>query len=214
MAWSTSASTSPLLKDLARLRPEVHFIILGPVVKIDPATLPQAENIHYLGARSYAHLPEYLSGWDAALLLFALNDATKYISPTKTPEYLAAGKPVVSTPIRDVVRSYGDQGLVRIAAGAEQFALQLDAALAPQSAEWKEAVAAKLDESSWDATWQSMEAEMERVREDHEETHAKKTGLRVAFSPGRRFVSKDRASACAAAPDFFFPPRALTTTWS
>jgi UDP-galactopyranose mutase len=65
--------------------------------------------------KSYDELPRYLAGWDVALLLFALNESTKFISPTKTPEYLAAGKPVVSTPIRDVVRPYGDAGLVHIA---------------------------------------------------------------------------------------------------
>ena len=96
-----------LLGAVARLRPDVHFVMLGPVVKIDAASLPHAPNIHYLGSKNYKELPAYLSGWDAALLPFAHNEATRYVSPTKTPEYLAAGKPVVSTSIRDVVRPYG-----------------------------------------------------------------------------------------------------------
>lgn len=154
-----------LLATLARLRPEVHFVIIGPVLKIDRAVLPVAENIHYLGPKTYEELPEYLSGWDVALLLFALNDATKFISPTKTPEYLAAGKPVVSTPIRDVVRSYGDPGLVRIARSAEEFARELDEALKPQSAEWRSAVASHLAGDSWDRTWSAMRSEMEKVRD-------------------------------------------------
>jgi UDP-galactopyranose mutase len=74
--------------------------------------LPRAENIHYLGMKSYEELPAYMAGWDVALIPFALNRATQFISPTKTPEYLAGGKPVVSTAIRDVVRPYGEKGLV------------------------------------------------------------------------------------------------------
>src|SRR5882757_3923869 len=105
----------PLLKGLAMSKPDWHFILIGPVVKIDPASLPVAPNIHYLGMRSYNSLPDYISNWDVALLLFARNESTRFISPTKTPEYLAAGKPVVSTPIKDVVTTYGDRGLVYIA---------------------------------------------------------------------------------------------------
>ena len=153
-----------LLADVATLRPSMHFVILGPVVKIDPATLPQAANIHYLGGRGYADLPAYLSGWDVAMLPFALNESTRFISPTKTPEYLAAGRPVVSTPIRDVVRGYGDAGLVSIAATAQEFAAALDSALQPPAPAWQAAVAAKLAESSWDSTWAAMQHEIDCVR--------------------------------------------------
>ena len=162
-----------LLREVARLRPAVHFIVLGPVVKIDPSTLPRAANIHYLAGKSYDELPAYLAGWDVALLPFALNDATRFISPTKTPEYLAAGKPVVSTPIRDVARSYGHQsndnqgnpgqGLVAIAATPQAFAAAIDSALQPQAAAWRAAVSAKLAESSWDSTWAAMEREIDKV---------------------------------------------------
>ncbi len=152
-----------LLGKLAELRPEVQFVVLGPVVKIDPATLPMAANLHYPGGKSYDELPAYLKGWDAALMPFALNEATRFISPTKTPEYLAAGKPVVSTPIRDVVRGYGDEGLVAIADTAEAFAAALDAALQPQTEAWRQAVAEKLEGSSWDSTWAEMKVQMEQV---------------------------------------------------
>ncbi len=152
-----------LLAAVAELRPHIHFIVLGPVVKIDPASLPQAANIHYLGSKTYQQLPGYLAGWDVALLPFALNDATRFISPTKTPEYLAAGKPVVSTPIRDVVRGYGDQGLVAIAANPQDFALALDRALQPPTQAWCDAVASKLAETSWDSTWASMQREIHNV---------------------------------------------------
>ena len=138
-----------LLAEVARLRPQVQFVILGPVVKIDPQVLPQGPNIHYLGSKSYDELPRYLAGWDVALMPFAMNAATRFISPTKTPEYLAAGKPVVSTPIHDVVRSYGEPGLVAIAANAEEFAAAIDKALEPPTAHWKLEVGAKLAETSW-----------------------------------------------------------------
>ena len=151
----------PLLAELARLRPQVHFILIGPVVKIDPAALPQAPNLHYLGPKSYAELPAYLHNWDAALLPFARNESTRFISPTKTPEYLAAGKPVVSTPITDVVRGY--EGLVAIAETPEAFAAALDEALKPPTPEWQAAVARKLGENSWDRTWMAMWAEVERA---------------------------------------------------
>ena len=104
-----------LLSAVAAARPEWQFVMVGPVVKIDPDSLPQRPNIHYLGKKGYDQLPGYLAGWDVALLPFARNEATRFISPTKTPEYLAAGKPVVSTSIRDVVTPYGEQGLAYIA---------------------------------------------------------------------------------------------------
>ncbi len=153
-----------LVAEIARLRPEVHFVFLGPVVKIDPAALPQAANIHFLGGKSYAELPAYLSGWDVALLPFALNESTRFISPTKTPEYLAAGKPVVSTPIHDVIAGYGERGLVAIARTPAEFAEAIDRALQPQPESWYEAVDRKLAQSSWDRTWSAMAREIERVR--------------------------------------------------
>lgn len=149
-----------LLGEVARLRPNVHFLLIGPVVKIDPATLPQAPNLHYLGGRQYPELPSYLAGWDVALMPFAISNATKFISPTKTPEYLAAGKPVVSTPIRDVVRGYAEEGLVAIAADAQSFAEAIDQALQPANDDWRKAVARKLATSSWDQTWSAMQREI------------------------------------------------------
>ena len=118
--WSTSAWIWSCSQQLPQARPEWHLVILGPCVKIDPATLPRRSNIHYLGMKTYDQLPAYLSGWDVALLPFALNESTRFISPTKTPEYLAAGCPVVSTPVRDVVRPYGERGFVAIAQTAER----------------------------------------------------------------------------------------------
>lgn len=148
-----------LLAAVAQARPDWHLVLVGPVVKIDPAALPQAPNIHYLGGKTYSDLPAYLAGWDVALLPFARNDATRFISPTKTPEYLAGGKPVVATPIRDVVRPYGDKGLVRIAATSDEFVAAVDGILSQPAAErsqWLSRVDAMLSGSSWDKTWSHM----------------------------------------------------------
>jgi UDP-galactopyranose mutase len=145
-----------LLEGIARRRPEWQLVILGPVVKIDPATLPRAANIHYLGPKKYEELPEYIAGWHVALLPFAMNDATRFISPTKTPEYLAAGRPVVSTPIRDVVRPYGMRGLARIAETADEFVAAIEAALAEDRSERLLEVDAFLSQTSWDGTWARM----------------------------------------------------------
>ncbi|MDO6392246.1 glycosyltransferase family 1 protein [Pontibacter sp. BT731] len=146
-----------LLEALATARPEWQLVMIGPVVKIDPATLPRHPNIHYLGGKSYKELPAYLSGWDVALLPFAINESTEFISPTKTPEYLAAGKPVVSTPIRDVVRPYGDAGLVHIAGTPEAFIAAVEKALLQQQDEaWLAAVDGFMADLSWNNTWGSM----------------------------------------------------------
>ena len=118
-----------LLDAIAAMRPDWSFIMVGPVAKIAPEDLPRRANIHYLGAKTYAQLPSYLSGWDVALMPFAMNDSTRFISPTKTPEYLAGGKPVVSTPVRDVVRHYGDLEGVQIAADADSFVAACEQAL-------------------------------------------------------------------------------------
>jgi UDP-galactopyranose mutase len=145
-----------LLGRVAELRPDWHLILVGPIAKIDPASLPLASNIHYLGAKKYEELPSYLAGWDVALLPFARNEATRFISPTKTPEYLAAGKPVVSTSIRDVVRPYGAKGLARIADSPDAFVAAAEAALREDSSERLRDVDAFLTQMSWDGTWTRM----------------------------------------------------------
>ena len=144
-----------LLRGVAAARPDWHLVLLGPVAKIDPASLPRGPNLHYLGMKKYGQLPAYLAGWDVALLLFARNEATRYISPTKTPEYLAAGKPVVSTSIRDVMRPYGVRGLVEIADTPADFVLAVSAALRPD-AERQRRADAFLSTLSWDATFAKM----------------------------------------------------------
>ena len=145
-----------LLAGIAAARPGWQLVMLGPIVKIDPATLPRAANLHYLGSKSYAELPQYIAGWDVALLPFARNEATRFISPTKTPEYMAAGKPVVSTSIRDVVRPYGQRGLVRIADDVPSFVAACEAALAEDPMARTRAADAFLRQTSWEGTWTRM----------------------------------------------------------
>jgi UDP-galactopyranose mutase len=146
----------PLIAGVAAARPDWHIVLVGPVVKIDPGVLPRAANIHYLGQKSYDELPRYIAGWDVALLPFARNDATKFISPTKTPEYMASGKPVVSTSIRDVVQPYGDRGLVRIADSVAAFVEGCEAAFVEDAAARMREADAFLRQTSWDETWSRM----------------------------------------------------------
>ena len=146
-----------LLDQVAKQRPDWQFVIIGPVVKIDPESLPKHANIHYLGGKKYGELPHYLAGWDIALLLFARNESTRFISPTKTPEYLAAGKPVISTSIRDVVRPYGELKLVEITDTPDEFIRAAEKILANSSqTEWLSRVDSFLKDISWDKTWTQM----------------------------------------------------------
>ena len=149
--------------ELARELQDWHLIFVGPTAKIDPAMLPFAQNIHYLGMRAYGELPALLEHWDAALLPFALNDATRFISPTKTLEYLAARTPVISTAIADVADAYG-AGIVTIAASPAQAAAHARRILhSPPSQAWHREVGRILQRSSWDATVRDMERDLELV---------------------------------------------------
>ena len=146
------------------------FVLIGPVTKINPNDLPHGPNLHYLGPKSYDDLPRYIAGWDVAMMPFALNAATKYISPTKTPEYLAAGKPVVSTPIADVVRTYGDIGLAHIADTPELFVQRIRDALCEPTPRRLARAQEVLSTQSWDEIWSRVS---ERVRAALIERHLK-----------------------------------------
>ena len=181
-----------LVRGIAQQRPDWRLVMVGPVVKIDPAVLPRLPNIHYLGAKPYSELPRYMAGWDVALLPFARNDATRFISPTKTPEYLAAGRRVVSTSIRDVVRTYGESGLVRIADDAPDCVRAIEACLRDgcSQEQWHARADELLARTSWDKTY----AEMWRLIEETVRTDA----------PRRRVSSAPPVSLPAAAQ-----PRAI-----
>jgi glycosyltransferase involved in cell wall biosynthesis len=145
-----------LVGRVAGLRPDWHFVMIGPVVKIDPASLPRRPNIHWIGGKDYKELPRYLARWDIGFMPFALNEATRFISPTKTPEFLAAGVPVVSTAITDVVRPYGEKGLVEIARTPEEAARKAEMLLQRPKEPWLQRVDRHLAAGSWDQTWASM----------------------------------------------------------
>jgi len=158
-----------LIAAVADLRPEWHWVIVGPVSgKIPESALARRENIHYPGGKDYADLPAYLAGWDVAIMPFARNESTNSISPTKTPEYLAAGKPVVSTSIRDVVSMYGDKGLVRIADTPEAFVAACEAAMHEDAAQRLARVDPLLAEMSWDKIWGQMHDLIGGVVQDRE----------------------------------------------
>ena len=154
-----------LLDEVAAARPDWSFVMLGPVVKISEDELPRRDNIHYLGCKTYDELPAYLGGWDVALMPFAMNAATRFISPTKTPEYLAGGRPVVSTPIADVKRHYGDLAGVRIARTAEQFIEACETALelAHGSRGWLAEADLLMSTQSWDVTQARMAGLIDQV---------------------------------------------------
>ncbi len=149
-----------LLRASAEKRPDWNFVIIGPVIKIDEAELPRLANIHYLGSKKYEELPAYLSGWQMAMIPFLLNDATKYISPTKTPEYLAAGVPVVSTRIVDVVTPYGEEGLAHIVDNAAELVACCETAFANTDKKWLRKADRFLKHNSWDNTYQFMKQKM------------------------------------------------------
>ncbi len=169
-----------LLEELADARPDLQLVMIGPIAKVDPAALPRRENLHWIGNKAYAELPAYLAGWDVAMMPFARNDATRFISPTKTPEYLAAGCPVVSTSIRDVVTPYGRDGLAWIADTAEDFSTAIDEALASDVAARRAHADEFLSDLSWDRTWSAMWSLVERAAD----TRAMRTsGMNVVPRP-------------------------------
>jgi protoporphyrinogen oxidase/glycosyltransferase involved in cell wall biosynthesis len=146
-----------LLRDVAHARPEWEICMVGPILRIEKATLPRAPNIHYYGQRKYGELPAFLAGWDVAIIPFAHNEATRFISPTKTLEYMAAGRAIVSTSIGDVQRLYGE--VVRFADTTDTFIAQCEAALVEPESERSERLAAMrriVASTSWDQTVREM----------------------------------------------------------
>jgi hypothetical protein len=156
-----------LIADMASARPDWQIVMIGPTAKIDPKNLPHAPNIHWLGPKAYAQLPSYLAHFDIGWMPFAMNEATRFISPTKTPEFLAAGVSLISTPVRDVVDPYGREGLVKIAAGVAEHIAAAEALLAQAANEQHQfehqaRVDLWLTGNSWDQTWIRMRDEMQR----------------------------------------------------
>jgi glycosyltransferase involved in cell wall biosynthesis len=171
-----------LVAGIADSRPCWQLVMIGPVVKIDPATLPLRPNLHWIGPRDYRELPAYLAGWDVAIMPFAINEATRFISPTKTPEYLAGGVPVVSTPITDVVRPYGERGFVEIASDAAGFVAKAAALMQRPKERWLAEVDDYLAATSWDDTWARMK-ELVRACPANDRRHPERRARAAATLP-------------------------------
>jgi glycosyltransferase involved in cell wall biosynthesis len=145
-----------LIARLADAFPTGAVVIVGPLAKVDPRELPQRPNIHWLGQRAYGDLPRYVKGFDVCLMPFALNEATEFINPTKTLEYMAAGKPIVSTAVPDVVRNFVP--IVRVADSIEAFISEVRGALTPDVERIEAGVACARGSS-----WESIVASMDRL---------------------------------------------------
>jgi UDP-galactopyranose mutase len=156
-----------LISEVATRRPDWQIVLIGPVVKIEESSLPRNSNIHYLGSKKYEDLPRYLADWDIAMIPFALNDSTRFISPTKTPEYLAAGIPVISTPIADVVDPYGKENMVMIVKNGEEFIKAAEQLLnSGTDLVWEKKVTEYLSGNSWDLTVSKMLEKLEAIKSD------------------------------------------------
>ncbi|WP_375451894.1 UDP-galactopyranose mutase [uncultured Devosia sp.] len=171
-----------LLDQVARARPDWSIVMVGPLAKISQADLPARPNLHFVGQRSYADLPAYLAGWDVALMPFAITAATRFISPTKTPEYLAAGLPVVSTPVPDVVSTYGGLDGVGIAATAPEFIAACERAMMLERSTFLPAVDLKLASMSWDETFKRISALLDAALE----SRSKRVAMPHVRRPRRR----------------------------
>jgi glycosyltransferase involved in cell wall biosynthesis len=186
-----------LLRHLAESLPEAALVMVGPVVKVDPNELPQAPNLHWLGQRQYAELPAHVKGFDVCLMPFALNEATEYINPTKTLEYMAAGKPIVSTAVSDVVHNFTP--VVAVARSPEEFVTAVRAAIEAPSAEL---IARGLEQARANS-WESIVARMERIIRDAVRTRESRTERALverARASGRP-VTRSRTALAAASED-------------
>jgi glycosyltransferase involved in cell wall biosynthesis len=151
----------PLIEALANRFPEASIVMAGPLAKVEREQLPDRPNIHWLGQRDYAELPSLVKGFDVCLMPFALNDATRYINPTKTLEYMAAGKPIVSTAVPDVVRNFTP--VVDVAQSSDAFLEAVDWAWRRPDPQLIEQGLERARCASWDSTVDSMERDIERT---------------------------------------------------
>src|SRR6185503_11756749 len=144
-----------MVGEMARMRPDWSFAMVGPVVKVDPNLLPHAPNLYWMGGRDYQQLPNYCRAFDVNMMCFAINAATQYINPTKALEYMATGKPIVSTPVKDVLRQYSN--LVSIAKNAEEFVAAAQRALENPDREQIARGVELAKQCSWESTVAKMQ---------------------------------------------------------
>ncbi len=185
-----------LVDRIACAHPEWQLVMVGPVVKIDPASLPRRPNIHYFGQQPYAELPGFLAGWDVCLLPFALNDATRFISPTKTLEYMAAEKPIVSTPVEDVATPHGH--VVAVGEGNKFIALCEEALQenATQRARREALMRSVVNDTSWDRT----ASEMMQLIESHSAAKAPRPVRTIAATDAATNDTRHRVVVIGAGP--------------
>jgi glycosyltransferase involved in cell wall biosynthesis len=163
-----------MVGEMARLRPDWSFAMVGPVVKVDPNLLPHAPNLFWLGSRDYQQLPHYCRAFDVNMMCFAINAATEFINPTKGLEYMATGKPVVSTPVRDVLKQWSD--IVHVARNADEFVTAAQRALEKQG-DTEERVKRGLElatRCSWEGTVQQMQDLIKQAIDRPDRRSAKK----------------------------------------
>jgi glycosyltransferase involved in cell wall biosynthesis len=150
-----------LIAQTADMLTEVSFVMIGPLAKITEADLPRRQNIRYLGMKHYSELPAYLGRFTIAMMPFALNEATKFISPTKTLEYMAAGKPIISTRITDVVTDYSD--VVSLVQTPEDFAQAIEEMIILDRDFHETKYNSILANTSWDATANQMKTQLNKI---------------------------------------------------
>ena len=150
-----------LLALLAASFPHASIVMVGPLAKVDTEQLAHAANIHWLGQRAYAELPALVKGFDVCLMPFAMNAATRYINPTKTLEYMAAGKPIVSTAVPDVVRNFTP--IVAVAHSAHEFVAEVADALRQTDGAQIQQGIARAEGAGWDTIVASMRAHISQV---------------------------------------------------
>lgn len=150
-----------LIQKIAEQRPSYQFIIVGPIINIDSKRLPLQNNIHFLGKKDYDTLPLYIAGWDCTIMPYYLNEYTQYTSPAKTLELLAAGKPIVSTPLPDIIYPYQKEKIVHTADTPENFIAKIDLAMNEKTdPSWIDRVESYLEDNNWDSIFNRM-AELE-----------------------------------------------------
>ena len=182
-----------LISATADSHPDWQIVMVGPVVKISPDSLPRRANIHWLGQQSYDDLPQFMSGWDVCLLPFALNEATRFISPTKTLEYMAADRFSVSTRIKDVAEPYGR--VVAIADTTSEFIHACAALLSESELEKNQRLVLTREivaSTSWDLTVESIDILINNVSEIGRVNKVSNTAVETKRSTHQDLIRHDQ----------------------
>jgi glycosyltransferase involved in cell wall biosynthesis len=176
-----------LIATLAASHPSIHIVMIGPVVRVDSAELPQAPNIHWIGERAYDVLPSYLKAFDVCLMPFALNETTDHINPAKALEYMAAGKPVVSTAVADVVRNFTP--IVNVALTPEEFVESVAADVLRPDADYIAEGIAMAEAATWESIVDNMWSLMSAAVDERQHVPAVRPELVIGLRAGTSRVS-------------------------